>query len=235
MMRLLLKIPSRLRSDKLFIVLSKYIGLAEQHNKYLIILDTDDPDIEKYKEVQKRFKGKNITWDYGISGSKVAACNRGVTDDIIVLASDDMMPEVKGWDTKIIEAYKTYFADLDGVVHFDDGFQRDKVDTLCIMGRKYYNRFGYIYHPEYKNLWCDVEFTEVAIMLGKYKYMGDGNVIIRHIHPYTVPGTVRDELYKSEDTLETNEYDKKVWKQRRIRKYDLKGIVKDFKPEYNKL
>jgi len=48
------------------------------------------------------------------------------------------------------------------------------------MGKKYYDRFGYIYHPSYISLWCDNEFTDVANMLKKQKYINE--CIIRHEH-----------------------------------------------------
>jgi hypothetical protein len=52
---------------------------------------------------------------------------------------------------------------------------------MSIMGRKYYERFGYIYHPSYQSLWCDNEAMEVAQMLGKYWYMGIQ--LFDHLHP----------------------------------------------------
>ena len=59
-----------------------------------------------------------------------------------------------------------HFPDTDGVLWFFDGWRKD-LNTLCIIGRKYYERFGYIYHPDYKSFWCDAEFTEVANKLKK--------------------------------------------------------------------
>jgi len=39
--------------------------------------------------------------------------------------------------------------------------------TLPILDRVYYERFGYIYHPDYLHMFCDQEMTAVAHMLGK--------------------------------------------------------------------
>ena len=42
---------------------------------------------------------------------------------------------------------------------------------MSIMGEQYYRRFGYIYHPSYKSLWCDNEAQDVAKRLHRYKYV----------------------------------------------------------------
>lgn len=234
-MKILVKLPSRLRPEKFVLALDKYISLSETNPQYLITLDSDDPKVGLYNAIAQRYP--NVIFDFGISGSKIAACNRGMNKtkdwDIVVLASDDMIPQVKGWDTKIIQAMETYFPDTDGVLHFDDGCQHSNCATLCIIGKKYYQRFGYLYNPKYISLWCDVEFTEVAIMLDRYKYMGDGNIIIKHFHPYAVKGVAMDDLYKQESTEENFNHDKKIWIENRKNRYFLGETPKDFKPEYN--
>lgn len=238
-MHLLIKFPSRLRPEKFESTLDKYISLSEHPEKiqYLITLDLDDPAINEYRDIQRRYNKVNITWDYGISSSKVSACNRGMSKtkdwDIVVLASDDMIPQVKGWDSFISEAMKYNFPDTDGVIHFDDGFQKDNIATLSIIGRKNYHLRGYIYHPLYLGLWCDVEHTEVSILERKYKYMGDGNVIIKHIHRSTVHGIASDELYERWDNPKVNTHDKMIFDERRKNGYDLKLEVFNFKKEYN--
>ena len=74
---------------------------------------------------------------------------------IVLLASDDMIPMEKGFDNIIIDKMKNYYPDTDGVLWFNDGYQGDKLNTLCILGKKYYDRFGYIYNPEYISVLSD--------------------------------------------------------------------------------
>jgi hypothetical protein len=76
---------------------------------------------------------------------------------------------------------KEYFPDTDGILFFNDGYQKNKLNTLCILGKKYFDRFGFIYHPEYKSCWADNEFMEVGNKLNRQQYIDD--VIIRHEHP----------------------------------------------------
>jgi hypothetical protein len=82
---------------------------------------------------------------------------------------------------------------------------------LCILGKKYYERFGYIYHPSYKSLWCDNEFTIVAHQLQKQIYFN--TVIIRHWHPI-ITKVGNDSLYQENDKY-FNE-DKKTFLKRQL-------------------
>ena len=59
------------------------------------------------------------------------------------------------------------YPNTDGVLWFNDGNQGNRLNTLCILGKKYYERFNYIYHPDYTSLWADNEFMDVANLLNK--------------------------------------------------------------------
>ena len=101
--------------------------------------------------------------------------------DIVLLASDDMIPQVKGFDKVVNTLMSSNYPDTDGVLFFNDGFKGKELNTLCILGKKYYKRFNYIYHPGYKSTWSDNEFMMVAEKLNKQTYFP--MVIIKHEHP----------------------------------------------------
>lgn len=186
-MKLLIKFPTRNRKNKFFKVLKQYQNLCEDidNTHFLITLDNDDETMSP-NEVNDIFNTfKNIRVVYGNSDSKIHAVNRDielVNDwDIVLLASDDMTPKVKGYDNIIRNKMKEFYPDTDGILWFNDGHQGNKLNTLSILGKKYYDRFGYIYQPEYKSVWCDNEFMMVGNLLGKQTYFDD--VIIEHEHP----------------------------------------------------
>jgi hypothetical protein len=87
-----------------------------------------------------------------------------------MLASDDMIPQCKDYDDIVAQSIQHDFPDTDGVLAFKDGRRPDDLITFTIVGRKYFERFGYLYNPAYTSVFCDNEFTEVAKMLGKVKY-----------------------------------------------------------------
>ena len=220
-MKILIKFPTRNRKEKFFQVLQKYYDYALDKNniQFLITLDNDDTSMNTTEVIEKLKKFKNLDFVLGDSLNKIHAVNRDIVDgdwDIILLASDDMIPEQLGYDDIIRNNMKKHFPNTDGVLWFNDGFQGDKLNTLCILGKKYYKRFNYIYHPEYKSTWCDNEFMDVANLLKKQKYFD--NVIIRHKHPDWGFGQ-RDEIH----SLNTNNlnWDYNLYHQRKKNHFDL--------------
>ena len=112
----------------------------------------------------------------------------------------------QGWDTMIDQALA---GDLDRCAHFPDGHQTD-LCTLPIMGRTYYERFGYVYHHDYLSLWCDNEQTDVAVRDGKM--VRRDAVLFRHDHPAWGSAKM-DDLYRRNEALYRR--DEKVYKARK--------------------
>jgi hypothetical protein len=186
-MKILIKFPTKSRKNKFFNTLKKYHNLCEDINnvKFLISIDEDDSEMNNPDTLEILNTFKNTEVSIGHSLSKIHAVNRDVVSDgswdIVLLASDDMIPQVKGYDKIIIDKMISTYPDTDGVLWFNDGFQETRLNTLCILGKKYYERFNYIYYPEYKSTWCDNEFMSVSSILNKHTYFNE--VIIKHEHP----------------------------------------------------
>jgi len=169
----------------------------------------------------------NIWYDHNTE--KISAINDhidGVDFDILVCASDDMVPQVESWDKEISEAMQEHFPDLDGCVHFDDGNTNGELLTFSILGRKLYERVGYIYHPDYKSLYCDDEFTQVVRKMGKEKYID--KVIITHEH-YSIEGTQNEGHFDlaAQKTLHYSGRDHYVFQQRKDLGFPKDKITKD--------
>ena len=196
-MKILVQLPTFARAEKFLRVLDLYIETASSHNDVVFNINCDIEDETMTDEyVKERMKYifskkpnvKGNIW-YDSDTEKISAINDhidGIDFDILVCASDDMVPKVHSWDQEIVIAMNNHFPELDGCVHFDDGNTHGKLITFSILGRKLYDHFGYIYHPDYKSLYCDDEFTQVVRGMGKEKYID--KVIITHEH-YSVKGT----------------------------------------------
>jgi len=204
-MRILLKFPSRERPQKLLEVYKKYISMAFDSSLIhgLITLDSNDYTVtpELIKNLEEVHPQTKII--VGLSGSKIKAVNRDMNKapdyDIILLASDDMIPQIMGYDHIIRQNMQNLYPDTDGVLWFNDGLQGSRLNTLCILGKTYNQRFGYIYHPAYKSLYCDNEFMQVASRLNKQTYIDQ--VIIKHEHHIT--GIIPiDPLYAINDSYD---------------------------------
>jgi hypothetical protein len=203
-MKILVKFPTRSRPEQFLSTLKGYIDNTDDVASvdYLITIDSNDATMDA--DVLKRINAmtNRATINHGSSVNKIHAVNRGMEQykthwDILVLASDDMICQKKGWDTIIKSTMEAYYPDTDGALWFWDGDHNTRRNGLCtmnIMGRKYYDRFGYIYHPSYSSLWCDNEFTDVGLRLGKLKFFDQ--VLFKHVHFSNTPGLKPDELMK---------------------------------------
>jgi len=135
---------------------------------------------------------------YGNSSTKIEAVNADIKSvtwpwDILLLVSDDMVPQVKGYDD-ILRARMP--SDTNGILWINDGTQGNTLNTISVMGRAMYESFGYVYHPAYKSFYCDTEFTDLCkgSLASKCTYIPD--ILIRHEHPGTGFPERHDALYK---------------------------------------
>jgi len=221
-MNILIKFPTRSRKDKFFQTLDIYYDkLSNIENTFFhITCDSDDVSMNNGEVIDKLKSYKNLTFKFGISQNKIDAVNRDMEEmknyDIILLASDDMIPQVKGYDEIIRNKMNEFYPDTDGVLWFNDGHQKERLNTLCILGKKYYDRFKYIYYPQYKSTWSDNEFTQVANKLKKQTYFNE--IIIRHEHPHCGYGKM-DEIYRLNNINER--HDKSLFFNRVNKNFDL--------------
>jgi hypothetical protein len=202
-MRILLKCPTRSRPQRVLKTLGAYVRLAARADLLGVAVscDTDDPTMANTAELQAVLAP--CAWSrifYGHNPNKIAACNANISEvdwdwDIIVLVSDDMVPQVRGYDDVIRTQMTNRFPDRNGILWFNDGFQGQNLNTLCIYGRAFYDQRGHIYDPVYKSLFCDTELTDHCRGHLADRCLYIPSCIIRHEHPGTGFGHYMDALY----------------------------------------
>ena len=214
-MKLLFKYPTRARPTWFVKTLESYYQKISESCDFvfLVTLDSDDCTMNTYEMRKFLTQQPNLVYKYGSHNTKIEAVNADMNIikdwDVLVLVSDDMIPIVQDFDRVITKEMQKHFRNLDGALHFDDGFLgRDQTITLTIMGRQLYEYFGYIYHPAYKSFYCDNEFTHVVRWLGKVVYIP--KVIIKHEWK---GGSKGDALYKWNSRHW--KHDKETYKQRK--------------------
>lgn len=181
-MRILFKYTTRSRRSNFLRGYDSILNNIANREDYHILISVDKDDQSMFP---LPVLDGNHTFVVGNSKNKIDAINRDLNEfdydwDILINMSDDMIFTKKGFDD-IIRA--EFYNDFNQYLHFNDGNQKCNVCTMHIVGRNYYDRFNYIYHPDYISLWCDVENDIVAKQLGCYKYMGDNIKLFRHLHP----------------------------------------------------
>lgn len=205
-MKILLKFPIRARAEKFLRVLQMYKSTCSKPSSVQVIISTDVDD----ESITPDFisKALNIfpfaTLHQNQPNGKIAACNANLEmmdDDveIIVLASDDMIPQVMGWDEILVEEMKKNYPNTDGVLFHNEGYLGKTLNCMVIIGIEYFRRFGYLYHPSYKSLWCDNEFQKVADQLGRQTYFE--LVLFKHNHHFRNPSFPSDDLLKHNETF----------------------------------
>jgi len=191
-LKILIKFPTRSRPEKFKSVLTRYVDyLSGKHSIHFVItMDSDDASmnttamLEFLDDLAQRI---SLVYHYGDSRTKIEAVNADMIEedaDILLLASDDMIPEVKGYDDIIATDMLKHFPDLDGALNYNDGYRknhRQNLMTLAILGWQLYKEWGYIYYPEYESLYADEEQTEVCRKTGRIVDLPQ--CIIRHEWP----------------------------------------------------
>ena len=207
-MKILLKCPTRSRPNKVYNTLMKYAQLASRPEEIGVAVSCDRTDSSMTDQraqnslnmVLSKFAWHHIY--FSDNHSKIEACNANMNEidypwDIVVLVSDDMIPQIQGYDDVIRRTMRTSFPDTDGILWFNDGAQNEKLNTLSIYGRKMYESLGCMYQPSYKSFFCDTELSDLCRTTLKSKTSYNPTVIIRHEHPATGFKDQNDDLYRS--------------------------------------
>jgi len=184
--KILYKFATRERSEKFKKVLETYYQkMSKKHPfEFIISVDKDDSTMNNQNMISYLQSKPNLKFFFGESKTKIEAINADMDKvgyyDILVVVSDDMIPQIQDFDDVIVRDMRKYFPNMDGALHYNDGCcGQDQCITLSIMGRKLYEYFGYIYHPTYKSFYCDNEFTDEVRRLNKVVYIPQ--VIIKHV------------------------------------------------------
>lgn len=203
-MRILLKCPTRSRPERVLKTLRTYIRLADRPDLLGVAIscDVDDPTMTNTDQLRQALAP--CAWSrifYGHNTSKIQACNANMGEvdwdwDIVVLVSDDMIPQVRGYDETIRTQMTNRFPDRNGILWFNDGCQGSNLNTLCIYGRAFYDARGFIYDPAYKSLFCDTELTDHCRTHLADRCLYIPSCIIRHEHPGTGYAQYMDALYE---------------------------------------
>ncbi len=199
-MKILVKYPTRQRPELFLKTLKGYIDKMSGSNEiiFLVSYDEDDKTMTHQVFYEAYEICSNITMVRGVSDSKIHACNRDINKiaflwDIVLLISDDMECQVQNWDQVIRDKMTQFYPDTNGCLWFHDGSDQKRISTLSCIGRVYYNKFGYLYYPEYKSFFCDNEYTEVATKTNQIRFIDE--VIIKHRHPAWEKDIPNDALY----------------------------------------
>lgn len=183
--------PSRSRPEQAAETAKRWLTSAKNPDAIEYILSLDCDDNSDYAAMfGYELTGYIDTIHMAINDNQnaVQAINAAAkisSGRIIVCISDDFACPAQ-WDKFLIEQLHSH---NDFIVKTDDGYQ-PWIITLPIMDRAYYNRFGYVYYPEYSHMFCDTELSAVADLLDRKITLP---IIFRHNH-YSLIGAKEDDV-----------------------------------------
>lgn len=222
--KILIKVPTLSRPDKLInSIKSFYDNAYDTNNIYFIVTIDNKDDLTNNDQVINRLmEYDNLIVCKENPSSKIDAYNLNIDlidFDILILSSDDMIVVKPSYDKIIIENMEKYFPNLDGVLWFDTGDSNTRTNTLAIVGREFYEKIKPIYKDCYTGYYCDDEFSQIAMKLGKMVRIEES--LIKHNIP--------NHLVMSDDTtyLKSLSYglrDRTVYKIRKKIQFDIPGI-----------
>ena len=171
--------PSRGRAKQSFNTISKWLHLASTEIELIVSIDNDDPQFNEYVQIY-------VNPFVSDSRSAVQAINNAAKvakGDILMVVSDDTecFPD---WDIALLKEVE---GKTDWILKTQDGIQ-DWIITMPVMDRAYYNRFGYIYDPDFLHMFCDTWLTVQADISGRKI---TSNLKFPHLN-----GSIQDDLRK---------------------------------------
>lgn len=204
-MKILINFATRTRPTKFFKCLDNIREMSVMNN-YLVLVKADNDDITMNNpEVRDRVRYyPEVQVEWGWSKNKVHAINRGVGAartfwNILVNLSDDQLFVTKGFDKIITEDFEKYYPDKDAFLHYPDSHTWDKIPTMSVMGRKYYERDFFVYEPSFMSVYGDNYAMEVAKRRGRYRFIP--TTIYDHFH-YRWGLAEKDDQYLKTDNKE---------------------------------
>jgi hypothetical protein len=196
-MNILIKYPTRGRPLWWAKTLDLYVRkLSNKHNvTFLVAMDNDDAFMPKelvtdyLMQVSETWPDCiSVEWFWDNHEGKVAAVNSGIADrkfDIVFVVSDDIEPTEEGYDDIVAQDFKAKFPDGDGLIYYNDGRCGRSRIPIPIMGRKFFERFNWIVHPDHI-AWGDDYLTKVWKGTGRTHYINK-LLLVHKWKQYIVP------------------------------------------------
>jgi len=185
------------------------------------VLVTDDPDFVPYPDSQPIFADTKIGVNRGRKCA-VDGWNKSAelsTGRFLITLADDWFP-CPHWDTEFLKM----IPDLDGeyVLEVDTGGNHGLL-TFSLLTRKYYQRYGYLFWPQYLGMYADNEFTIVARRDGVV--IDARHLYCEHRHPLYGHGQM-DETHKHQHRPEAFEVGEEIYRRRLVHL----GFAKEYIP-----
>lgn len=170
--------------------------------EYKLFARLDDDDKSVYPELNNTtyLTGPRIFFAASVNELAALALEEGYTH--VAILGDDVLPETKGWDEKLINALLEL-----GVAYGSDGLEHlhgPDLPTHVVVPIEMYKRLGWLGLPALRHLFCDNVWRELG-KLTNFIYLPD--VKLTHLHRWN-KAAPDDKTYQEANDKDKRELDR---------------------------
>ena len=205
-------------NSNFFSSLDKYYQKLSDEIPYYFLIICDSSNLY-YSEVKNNLENyPNLTVFFNENETKTLGYNKGIHKfidwfDILFITEDNFEPFVNQYDKIITNAMISNYPDFDGILNFII-HSNLSINKTPVIGKKYYERLGYVYHPDYQSSFYDYELTYVSRILGKETIINQS--ILTDLRKADLP---KAELPKTFSYNVNN--DDEIFAERRFKTFDI--------------
>jgi tetratricopeptide (TPR) repeat protein len=158
-------------------MMNTWLGYASNafHVEHIFAIDEDD---EESRKRLSRFRHVISPADGYSVGAWNAAAQRA-TGDVLIQMSDDFMAP-PNWDQRVLDVLGgKLFAPA--VVRVSDGLRNDGLITMAIVTRRWLEKEGTLFDPEFRNVYSDNDLTARALRANAI--VEAPHLVFEHRHP----------------------------------------------------
>ncbi len=173
--------PTRERSIKFNRMLSSLIENCNSPERIniLLLFDTDEPELDKYKEIIKNEKYKNLNFkifikdlkNHAIRNNYLAKCSN---DEILFPVNDDIIFKSKNWDKHIDTEFSKIDMDHAYCLWTDTGKKYSYLHSdFPILNRAWFDKLGYISTEIFNHWYFDTWICELSFRSKRFHTCSD--------------------------------------------------------------
>lgn len=158
-----------------------WLSRADKPEQVEVVISVDSTNVEAFRAAKSVKCARVVLQDVApfncVRGWNKAASE--TTGKVIICMADDFTPP-HHWDTLLATLQPFGWIDGEHVVKVEDGYVHD-IFVLSILTRKRYERYGYVFYPQYESMFCDTEYGAVAQRDGVV--VNAQHLLFEHMHP----------------------------------------------------
>ncbi len=208
--------PTRERSVKFNRMLNTLIDNCKDPSRINIMLlfDTDEPELEKYKKIINNEEFKNLNFEIHIKDLKNHAIRNNYlasisNSKILFPVNDDIVFKSKNWDQCIDEEFSKIRIDEPYCIWTDTGQKYPYLHSdFPILNKAWFERLGYLSSEIFNHWYFDTWICDLSIRSKKFHLSPDIKIYQFSAH------TIKEEIDATHLRITSNNNavkDKKIW------------------------